>query len=126
MQIVTKSGGNAYHGSSAATSRREAFEATRKQPDDFGKRFNLQGKLLHQANYDLDAEVGGYVPGFKNKLFFFGSFNPSVEPINSLAQFRNASDLGPLALAGPTQTLWERETSDTRVLLRWQADVQAE
>jgi len=32
---------------------------------------------MHQANYDLDAELGGYVPGLKDKCFFFGSFNPS-------------------------------------------------
>src|SRR4051812_763262 len=76
VQIVTKSGGNAYHGVVGGYFAPEQFEAERKQPDDFG-RFNLQGKTLHQANYDLDGEIGGHVPGFKDKLFFFGSFNPS-------------------------------------------------
>jgi hypothetical protein len=26
----------------------------------------------------VGADVGGYVPGLRNKLFFFGSFNPTV------------------------------------------------
>src|SRR3954469_13625570 len=110
VQIVTKSGGEAYHGSIGGFFAPSAFEATRKFTDDFqqntqNERFNLQGKLLHQSNYDFDAEVGGYVPHFKSKLFFFGSFNPQWNADHDqLAQFRNASDLGTAGLAGPTQT----------------------
>ena len=110
VQIVTKSGGDAYHGSIGGFFAPSAFEATRKFTDDFSagtqnERFNLQGKLLHQSNYDVDAEVGGYVPHFKDKLFFFGSFNPQWNSDqDQLAQFRNPSDLGTAGLAGPTQT----------------------
>src|SRR3954465_6484317 len=92
VQIVTKSGGSAYHGSIGGYFAPEQFEAERKQPDDFG-RFNLQGKTLHQSNYDLDAEASGYVPGFKNKLFFFGSFNPSFNRnFGQFAQFVAPAD----------------------------------
>src|SRR5438445_5409792 len=66
VQIVTKSGGSAYHGSIGGFFAPSNFEATRRFTDDFqqgtqDERFNLQGKLLHQSNYDLDAEIGGYV-----------------------------------------------------------------
>src|SRR5439155_4596146 len=56
----------------------KAFEATRKQPDD-APRKGTTGKLLHQEGYDVGADLGGYVPGLRNNLFFFGSFNPSVK-----------------------------------------------
>src|SRR5207253_2467633 len=82
VQIVTKSGGKDFHGVIGGYFAPEQMEAERKQPDDFSlgsvdQRFNLGGKILHQSNYDADVEVGGHVPGFKERLFFFGSFNPS-------------------------------------------------
>ncbi len=76
VNIITQSGGNAYHGSIYGFARPSAFEATRRQADDF--RTNKQGKLLHEENYDVGADLGGYVPGLRDKLFFFGSFNPTV------------------------------------------------
>src|SRR5262250_3582076 len=67
VQIVTKSGGDQFHGVIGGYFAPEGFEADRKQADDFSagtsnEKFNLGGKILHQSNYDLDAEVGGYVP----------------------------------------------------------------
>jgi len=76
VNIITQSGGNEYHGSIYGFARPSSFEATRRQADDF--RTNKQGQLLHEENYDVGADVGGYVPGLRNKLFFFGSFNPTV------------------------------------------------
>src|SRR5438270_2455886 len=70
VQIVTKSGSNQFHGSVGGYFAPQQFEATRKEADDFG-RFNLQGKNFHEGNMDLDAELGGYVPHFKDHLFFF-------------------------------------------------------
>src|SRR3954471_2306674 len=94
VQIVTKSGGNEYHGSLGGYIAPSQLEADRKHPDD-DNRFNLQGKTLHQGNFDADAEIGGYVPGMKNHVFFFGSFNPSWNRnYDQFAQFRNPSDLG--------------------------------
>src|SRR2546427_4371281 len=110
VQIVTKTGSNAFHGSVGGYFAPQQFEAQRLQVDDFGlggsqQRFNLQGKILHQSNYDADAQLGGYVPGLKDHLFFFGSFNPQWNrDYNQFAQYRNPSDLGTAGLAGPTQT----------------------
>src|SRR5437667_1066126 len=78
VNIVTQSGSNAYHGALYGFASPKAFEATRTQPDDFPRR-NTTGKLLHQEGYDVGADLGGYVPGARNNLFFFGSFNPSVK-----------------------------------------------
>src|SRR4051795_10335476 len=52
VQIVTKSGGSAYHGSIGGYFAPTTFEGDRLQTDDFqqgstGERFNLQGKILH-------------------------------------------------------------------------------
>jgi hypothetical protein len=76
INIVTQSGGNEYHGAIYGFARPKPFEATRLQPDDFS--VNKIGKTLHEENYDVGVNAGGYVPGLRNKLFFFGSFNPSV------------------------------------------------
>lgn len=76
VNIITQSGGNEYHGALYGFARPAAFEATRNQPDD--TRVNKFGKLLHEENYDVGADFGGYVPGAKDHLFFFGSFNPTV------------------------------------------------
>ena len=76
VQIVTKSGSTAFHGGISGFYSPQAFEAGRLQPDDFN-RLNEQGRVLHNGGYDLSGEIGGYVPGFRDHLFFFGSFNPS-------------------------------------------------
>src|SRR4030095_7930444 len=91
INIITQSGGNAYHGAIYGFARPSAFEATRRQPDD--TRVNKQGKLLHEENYDFGADFGGYVPGLKDKLFFFGSFNPTVRREIVQAISANESDI---------------------------------
>jgi hypothetical protein len=75
VNIITKSGGRDFHGAFYAYYSPEQFEAERKQPDDF--RINKAGRLLHTIGLDYGLEAGGYVPGFRDKLFWFGSFNPS-------------------------------------------------
>jgi len=77
VNIVTQSGSNEYHGALYGFATPQSFEATRKQADDAPRR-NTGGKILHQETYDVGADLGGYVPGARNNLFFFGSFNPSV------------------------------------------------
>ncbi len=105
VQIVTKSGSNNFHGSVGGFFAPQQLEGTRLHADDFAAGtdntlFNRTGKILHQSNYDVDVEVGG--PLVKNRIFFFGSFNPQWNTDHDqFAQFRNASDL----LGGsPTQT----------------------
>ena len=79
VQIVTKSGGNAYHGAISGYFQPQSFEAARTNPDDvqFG-RVNLTGKLVNNEGYDAAAELGGYVPKFKDKLFFYVAINPAL------------------------------------------------
>lgn len=102
VNIITQSGGNEYHGSFYGFAKPSAFEATRRQPDD--TRVNKQGDLLHEENYDVGADVGGYVPGMKNKLFFFGSFNPTVRREIVTGAHANESDIaagvGPIVDTG--------------------------
>jgi Carboxypeptidase regulatory-like domain len=91
INIITQSGGNAYHGAVYGFARPSAFEATRRQADD--TRVNKQGKLLHEENYDVGADLGGYVPGLQNRLFFFGSFNPTIRREIVQGISANASDI---------------------------------
>jgi hypothetical protein len=74
VNIVTKSGGNQVHGAVFGFSTPHFFEATRLQPDVL--RTNKNGETIHQENYDAGAEIGG--PIVKDKLFFFGLYNPSA------------------------------------------------
>ncbi len=92
VNIITQSGTNDFHGAVYAFGRPNAFEATRKQPDDF--RTGKGGKLLHLESYDAGVDVSG--PIVKNKLFFFGSFNPTV----NRSQFLGASNSGLFTLLG--------------------------
>jgi Carboxypeptidase regulatory-like domain/TonB-dependent Receptor Plug Domain len=115
VQIVTKSGSNKFHGSVGGFFAPQQLEGTRLFTDDFAAGtqntlFNRQGKILHQSNYDVDVEVGGYVPKFKDHLFFFGSFNPQWNTDHDqFAQFLNPSDL---LNGSPTQTsLGNRDVS---------------
>jgi hypothetical protein len=91
VNIITQSGGNAYHGAVYGFGRPSAFEATRRQADD--TRTNKQGKLLHEENYDVGADLGGYVPGLKDRVFFFGSFNPTVRREIVQGVQANAADI---------------------------------
>lgn len=76
VNIITKSGSREFHGAVYGYWQPDDFEARRKHPDDF--RFNKAGKILHESSLDFGAEAGGYVPGLRDKLFWFASFNPSL------------------------------------------------
>jgi hypothetical protein len=96
VNIITQSGGNDYHGAVYGYGQPAAFEGTRKQRDDFSS--NKVGEVLHAEHYDAGVDLGG--PFIKNKLFFFGSFNPSVQ--RSLVQ--GATGSGLLTLLGKHDT----------------------
>jgi hypothetical protein len=74
VNIITKSGGNDFHGAVYAYARPQWLEATRRQRDEFS--INKVGQINHQEFYDAGVDFSG--PVVKDKLFFFGSFNPSV------------------------------------------------
>jgi hypothetical protein len=85
VQIVTKSGGTKYSGAIAGFAQPYGFEATRKDVDDFNLA-NPFGKVIHDANFDASGEIGGPVPvAGKDKLFFFGSFDPSWVQIKGIS-----------------------------------------
>jgi hypothetical protein len=96
VQIVTKSGSNQFHGSVGGFFAPQKLEGTRLQADDFAAGtqntlFNRTGKILHQSNYDVNAEIGG--PLIKDRIFFFGSFNPQWNTDHDrFADFLNVSD----------------------------------
>jgi hypothetical protein len=74
VNIITQSGGNDFHGAVYGYAKPNMFEATYRQRDDFS--FNKVGRLLAQENYDVGVDIGG--PIVRDRLFFFGSFNPTV------------------------------------------------
>lgn len=78
VQIVTASGGDSYHGGLAAYFAPSAFYASRYQFYQFGYKQLTPSETLSSPAYDLAATIGGYVPGLKDKLFFFGAFDPSL------------------------------------------------
>lgn len=75
VQIVTKSGTRDYHGAIAAYAAPNSAAATPNLRDNF-RNINV-GPIFNPSNYDVSGEIGGYVPGFRDRLFFFGSYNPS-------------------------------------------------
>ncbi len=81
VQIVTKSGSTKTHGEIGGYFHPLQMQTTPLNADDpqFGT-VNKFGRYLGNANYEGDAELGGYVPlgKLRDHLFYFGNFNPSV------------------------------------------------
>jgi hypothetical protein len=80
IQLVTKSGGTKFFGTVGGYFNSRWMQDTYQNADD--PKFavtNLVGSRLENANYEGDFQLGGYVPlrGLKDRLFFFGTFNPS-------------------------------------------------
>jgi hypothetical protein len=75
VQIVTKSGGSAYHGALAVYMAPTSTRAEELHIADVS--VIPHGERIDRSEYEASAEVGGYVPHFKDHLFFFGSFDPT-------------------------------------------------
>jgi hypothetical protein len=80
VQLVTKSGGTKFFGNVGAYYNARGMQATYQNADD--PKYNVLtkvGRRLQNANTEGDFEFGGYVPvhGLRDRLFFFGTFNPS-------------------------------------------------
>lgn len=84
--IVTKSGGTQLHGALSAYAAPEMFQAGQRYADSYG-RINTHGRLFAIPQYDAAAELGGPVPlgAHRDKLFFFGAFNPSLNQYKYIA-----------------------------------------
>ena len=80
VQLVTKSGGTQFFGTVGGYFNARWMQDTYQNGDDpkFNN-LNLVGSRLENANREGDFELGGYVPvkGLRDRLFFFGTFNPS-------------------------------------------------
>ena len=79
VQMVTKSGSTSYHGALGAYAGPGAWFADRKQFYQYGYIQTTPSSTDSSPHYDLAAEFGGYVPHFRDKIFFFGAFNPAVD-----------------------------------------------
>ena len=78
VQIVTKSGSNQFHGALAAYVGPGSWYASRYQLKDFGYIQTTPASTLSSPGYDASAEIGGYVPPLRDKLFFFGAIDPAL------------------------------------------------
>ena len=83
VQIVTKSGGTAYHGAIGAFFAPDAFSSGQRYADNYFDRVNVHGHIASEPQYDAFAEFGGYVPGahFKDRVFFYGAYNPGLNKV---------------------------------------------
>ena len=72
VNVLTKSGGNVYHGSLYAYFQPRNFEAGRNDINLFTVTQHTQ--LINRGRYDFGGDLGGYL--VKNRLFFYGGFNP--------------------------------------------------
>lgn len=90
VQIVTKSGGSQFHGALGAYFGPGIFYASRYQFYQFGYLNTSPSQTLRNPQYDATAELGGYIPGMRDKLFFFGAFNPALTQSIALANPGNA------------------------------------
>lgn len=100
VNVITKSGGNAYHGSFYSYFQPHRFEATRP---DANKLTVTQHTYIEGAgSYDFGGDAGGYLK--KDKLFWYGGFNPQFARDYRAAPsvFKNSA-LGTVAI--PTRTL---------------------
>jgi len=81
VQLVTKSGSTQFHGTIGGYFNARDMQTNFENADDpkFHEH-NYVGSRINNANYEGDFELGGYVPvrGLKDRLFFFGTFNPSL------------------------------------------------
>ena len=78
VQIVTKSGGTKTFGEVSGYVKSFGMQASYRNADDFQTTTQF-GRLLGNAAYEADVELGGYVPlkHLRDHLFYFGNFNPS-------------------------------------------------
>ncbi len=78
VEILTKSGGTSYHGAISAYFLPKWAYAARKQPYQSGFTIATPASTLSEPLYEASAEIGGYIPHFREKLFFFAAFDPTL------------------------------------------------
>jgi len=122
VEIVTKSGGQQLHGALAAYLGPGDLYASRVQPSSFAWVNYIQPNYLSNPQYDAAAELGGPVPGTKNKLFFFGAFDPTL--VQDIAEAPVGTPLashGPYAYSSTTLSWAAKLTWQPLITTRSQA-----
>ena len=76
VEIVTKSGSNRFHGSVAAYVTPAGAFAGPRQLYQFGYVVTTPPQLLATPQYEGAVQVGGHI--LKDKAFFFGAFDPTL------------------------------------------------
>lgn len=99
VNVLTKSGGNDYHGSFYSYFQPHKLEAD--LPDANKVTVNQRTRIEGAGRYDFGADLGGYL--IKNKLFWYGGFNPQYnrDYRSAPSAFAN-SKLGTVAIEGRT------------------------
>lgn len=108
VNVVTKSGSNEYHGAIFGYIQDPSMEASYEQLDTPNGTVNTVGNRVA----DVGISLGG--PIMKDKLFFFGTFNPTWETLT-----RTAPTGFPLASLGEVDR--DRKTYSYAGKLTWQA-----
>lgn len=90
VEIVTKSGSNKFHGSLESYLSPGWAYAGRKQLYQYNYVVSTPAQTLSNPQYEASATFGGYL--LKDKLFFFGAFDPTLNQ--------------QIILAAPTATLY--------------------
>jgi Carboxypeptidase regulatory-like domain/TonB dependent receptor-like, beta-barrel/TonB-dependent Receptor Plug Domain len=109
VNVVTRSGSNEFHGAVFGYIQPPSLEASYKQLDTTNGTVNTSGL----KNADVGLSLGG--PIMKDKLFFFGTFNPTWETLT-----RTAPTGFPLASLGEVDRV--RKTYSYAGKLSWQAN----
>ena len=97
VTMITKSGGNDFHGAVYAYYQPEALQDQFTNPNDF-RNSTFGTYVRHKEELDYGFEVGGKI--IRDHLFFFAALNPVtkrrgvVAPINTVFGAGGASDLG--------------------------------
>ncbi len=107
ITMVTKSGGDAFHGVVGGYFQPRGMNATFANQDDYS--LNKIGRELALTGNEGDFELGGYVPlgALKNHLFFFGAFNPTwninyVQPVKGTGLYTATN-----GLVDRKDTIWD-------------------
>jgi hypothetical protein len=73
VNIITKSGGNTFHGDLYSYFQPHSLEATRPDANAFTS--TQTTRIAGAGRYDFGGDLGGYA--IKDKLFWYGGFNPN-------------------------------------------------
>ena len=81
VNVITKSGGNAFHGGVYFYGQPAGWEARRKEPNIY--RVEKHTEFMRTENFDLSADLSGYL--WQDRLFFYAGFNPQWTTQRSMA-----------------------------------------